>query len=191
MTIGLMVSMWAALIMAIVYLFEASRKLARANSQISDYATAIDEWAAYAASLESMVDSSQGFALTVASRRKGHKGQLPIVVGKSNTAIVMVDDIPMIDVKEFRNRKGEIVKLDSVTTEETKTEAAPLPASESKIGVSSEELIAKVESDLSDKLTDSEKSKIETWNKAGKDTKEFANWIKGIRKSQKKQAKAA
>lgn len=178
MVVFLMVAV-LAMVKALIY--RDQRNTTRAL--LADYISACDDWQIAYNELVSTLSAAQMHAYDIQhASGNGHKHELPLIVGKSGTAMIMVDDSPMVKITEFKNRKGETVKIESpVKTEksdkETKAESA-LPQNESTSDVLGE--VVKECGKLSDKETD----KITAWESGkGKGTvSEYVKRIENMRK---------
>lgn len=159
---------------------------------LGDWMSAVDDWMLRAQELESMLTDAQMHAYNLQrANGNGHKSELPLIVGKSNTKIVMVEESPVIAISEFKNRKGETVKLETVKetddSKETETDAPALPETDSILGSdekssaleTSTDKIADVRAAIDDHyLADDEKALIEKWE--SKKPESVAEYVKRL-----------
>lgn len=191
-----MIATMLFLAVSLVLAFFLVRSLAAQSRAVS----LVGEWEAYATGLESQLaelsdafNDAQTTAYRIASRRKGKRGELPLVLGKSKTVIDMVGDDPVIRVSSFKNRKGEIVEIPAPekpaeSPAESKGEAAPAsqPAetpAENGVAESVIDAVVKLVGTLSERET----GLIAKWEsgKGKSDASEYAKRIESDRKSGK------
>lgn len=169
----------------------------------------VDQWAAYADSLER--DNSASYDSLFAYSAKhanGNKGQLPLVVESVKSVPEHVTDIDgnpvmlVASMREYTTRGGKVISVPAPVKAESKSDqnngkgkhgkhngksgdngkAQALPASESTSG----DIVESVRAIVGD-LTDRESAKIADWQggKGKSDAPEYAKRIQGMRKGGK------
>lgn len=191
----LMVVFAVLAMVAFVYahIMRADRNEARI--ELADYISANDAWMAHAAYLESLLTDAQMHAYNVQrANGNGHKSELPLIVGKSETKIAMVDDSPVMVITEFTARNGKTVKLETEKPAEKKngkdkakeTDAPALPENESISASDDTDKVIAVIAEIGE-LKQDEKDLIAKWESKKPDSvAEYVKRLTNRRESAKK-----
>lgn len=153
--------------------YRAERDETRAT--LADYVAACDDWSiAYDAVMRDLAKAQNHAYDLNYTLGNGHKDELPLIIGESDSKVVIVESEPRLVIKEFKNRKGETITIDE-----------PEPATDDKSDddSGSDEIVKELETRLGT-LSDKEREKIAKWEsgKGKGNADEYEKRIKGMRK---------